>query len=122
MQARVRDTVLQSLVEVCTHRKWHLYAAHVRTNHVHIVLGADRPPELVMRLLKAYATRAMGAGKHWSRHGSTVYLWNYKSIDAAIIYTLDKQGPRMATFETSAPSQSRFRVDTDNTQETEPRP
>ncbi len=43
-----RVTVLEALQEVCVHRKWGLLAAHVRTNHVHVVAESDVPPEKVM--------------------------------------------------------------------------
>jgi REP element-mobilizing transposase RayT len=32
-------------------------AAHARTNHVHIVVDADVPPERIMNDLKSYASR-----------------------------------------------------------------
>lgn len=37
-----RDAVLASIVERCAERGWNLLTAHVRTNHVHIVVDADR--------------------------------------------------------------------------------
>src|SRR5580704_7660823 len=46
-QAR-REVVLQAIQEICRHRNWDLLAAHVRTNHVHVVVGAEVPPEKVM--------------------------------------------------------------------------
>ena len=42
-QAR-RAIVLAALCEVCLHRNWHLLAAHVRTNHVHVVVEAEARP------------------------------------------------------------------------------
>src|ERR1035438_2901105 len=33
-----RATVLAALREVCVHRSWDIRAAHVRTNHVHVVV------------------------------------------------------------------------------------
>lgn len=35
-----------------------MLAAHVRTNHVHVVVDAGIDPERVMRDFKAYAARA----------------------------------------------------------------
>ena len=37
-----RQIVLEALQQVCSHRQWTLLAAHVRTNHVHAVLEADK--------------------------------------------------------------------------------
>ena len=51
-----RQTVLAAIMERCADRRWHLKAAHVRTNHVHIVLTADARPERVMNDLKSYAS------------------------------------------------------------------
>src|SRR6267154_1363491 len=40
-----REAVLAALLERCSDRYWKLLAAHVRTNHVHIVVDADARPE-----------------------------------------------------------------------------
>lgn len=53
-----RATVLRAIQQVCAHRGWILLAAHVRTNHVHVVVDAGIDPERVMRDFKAYAARA----------------------------------------------------------------
>ena len=39
-----RETVLASLLERCSERHWSLLAAHVRTNHVHIVVERRLAP------------------------------------------------------------------------------
>jgi hypothetical protein len=39
------------------HRAWTLLAAHVRTNHVHVVITATAPPARVQGDLKAWSTR-----------------------------------------------------------------
>jgi hypothetical protein len=50
-----RVLVLGVLREVCLHRNWTLWAAHVRTNHVHAVVEAEVRPEMVMNAFKSYA-------------------------------------------------------------------
>jgi hypothetical protein len=40
-----RERILASVKEVCTHRNWPLLAAHVRSNHVHVVVHAEVKPE-----------------------------------------------------------------------------
>jgi hypothetical protein len=45
-----REAVLTALFERCTQRNWSLIAAHVRTNHVHIVVAAEARPERLMNL------------------------------------------------------------------------
>jgi hypothetical protein len=54
---------------------------------------------------KAYATRSLrcapiipGRRRYWTDHGSTRYLWNEMSLNAAIEYTLNGQGARMACY------------------------
>ncbi len=59
MDQRRRDAVLSAIRERCTDRGWSLLAAHVRTNHVHIVISADAVPERIMNDLKSYASRVL---------------------------------------------------------------
>jgi REP element-mobilizing transposase RayT len=101
-----RETVLAAILECCLDRHWDLLAAHVRTNHVHIVIDADAQPERLMNDLKSYASRRLNglglddpARKRWARHGSTRWLWKPDSISAAIRYVVDQQGDSMAVFE-----------------------
>ena len=54
LDADRRAAVLSTVAEVAAHRRWQLWAAHVRTNHVHVVLTARDKPEKVMSDLKAY--------------------------------------------------------------------
>jgi hypothetical protein len=86
-----RATVLGALREVCLHHSWILWAAHVRTNHVHTVLEADARPEMVMHAFKAYASRALNRlgsdspnRKRWAWHGSTRWLWKDEDVQEAI--------------------------------------
>src|ERR1700733_6911551 len=43
-----RRVVLRTIREVAHHRKWKLWAVHIRSNHVHVVITADCKPEKVM--------------------------------------------------------------------------
>ncbi|MBI3665880.1 MAG: transposase [Acidobacteria bacterium] len=105
-----QEVVLASLLERCSQRHWSLWAAHVRTNHVHIVVEADARPERVMNDLKSYASRCLNhlgldepARKRWARHGSTRWLWKRENVSAAIRYVVDEQGDPMAVFEATKP-------------------
>jgi REP element-mobilizing transposase RayT len=102
-----RAVVLASLMERCTENHWHLLAAHVRTNHVHVVIEADIKPERIMNDLKSYASRCLNASetprKRWTRHGSTRWLWNPENVTAAIGYVLESQGEPMAVYEAEEP-------------------
>ncbi len=105
-----RQVVLKSLQQVCCCRNWTLWAAHVRTNHVHVVTTAHCKPEQVMSALKAYSSRALNQyaldgpdRRRWARHGSTRYLWTADSVRTAIQYVIREQGEPMALFEMPAP-------------------
>ena len=96
---RERTIVLGAIEEVCRYRGWVLRAAHVRTNHVHVVVNAENTPERVMNDLKAWSTRrivdaelrAKGL-RLWVRHGSTRYPWKPQYVDAACAYAVEDQG------------------------------
>ena len=101
-----REAVLQAIQGVCAHRGWSLMAAHVRSNHVHVVLEAEAPPEEVMRDFKAYGSRRLNRmrvdeanRKRWARHGSTRWLWKAQNVSAAIEYVVREQGEAMSVFE-----------------------
>lgn len=88
-----RKLTLEALVEACARRGWSLMAAHVRTNHVHIVVEANAMPEKIMKDLKAYASRRLDRSgldpqsrKRWVRHGSTRYLGKPKQLSTAVRY------------------------------------
>ena len=94
-----RIVVLDALRGVCDYRKWTLHAVHIRSNHIHVVVTADRPPERVTNDFKSYSSRALSeAGfddpdrKRWTRHGSTKYINDESYLRAAINYVLNKQG------------------------------
>jgi REP element-mobilizing transposase RayT len=106
MDHRRREAVLGAIIERCSDRRWNLRAAHVRTNHVHIVVDAEPQPERIMNDLKSFASRSLNrlkldepTRKRWARHGSTRWLWKPQSVSAAIRYVVDQQGESMAVFE-----------------------
>jgi REP element-mobilizing transposase RayT len=86
-----RQIVLKSLYEVSCHRGWTLLAAHVRTNHIHVVITGNCKPEKILVTMKAYSSRALNKCEiddpdrsRWARHGSTRYLWTQDAVRAAI--------------------------------------
>jgi REP element-mobilizing transposase RayT len=104
-----RAIVLQTIREVAAHRGWKLWAVHVRTNHVHIVLTARDKPEKVMSDFKAWASRRLREvfgestdRDRWTQHGSTRYLNSAERVAAAIAYVVDEQGEMMACFDSRA--------------------
>jgi len=78
MDRESRTAVLSAVRGHCEHRGWSLFAAHVRTSHVHAIVEADARPETVMNEFKAYASRELNRldrdgpdRRRWARHGST---------------------------------------------------
>src|SRR5262249_2721206 len=72
-----RKIVCDAIIEECRFRRWTLHALHVRSNHVHLVVTAEREPQFVMRACKANASKRLNqAGfenaerKRWTAHGS----------------------------------------------------
>ena len=101
-----RQVVLESLQEVCSYRGWMLLAAHVRTNHIHVVETSHSKPEQVMSTMKAYSSRALNERRlddprrhRWARHGSTRYLRTRDAVRASIQYVIGEKGELMAVFE-----------------------
>lgn len=100
-----RDAVLTAIKRHCTHRGWSLVAAHVRSNHVHVVVEGDAKPEKMMNEFKAYASRGLNrvscdatACRRWARHGSTRWLWRREDVQRAVRYVIEGQGASMALF------------------------
>ncbi len=101
-----RQVVLRTIKEVAAHRKWKLWAVHVRSNHVHVVISADCKPEKVMADLKAWCSRRLREAcnessdrDRWAQHGSTRYLNDDKSFDAAVKYAIEEQGDAMQVYD-----------------------
>jgi hypothetical protein len=59
LDADAPELVLRSTLSVCEHRNWIAHAIHVRSTHVHAVIGGDVKPERMLSDLKAYATRTV---------------------------------------------------------------
>jgi REP element-mobilizing transposase RayT len=106
LDADRRQLVLQTILEVAKHRGWKVWAVHVRTNHVHIVVGAAAKPEKCMIDFKAWTSRRLREAfgedadrDRWTQHGSTRYLWDEEAVNSAVRYVVDDQGERLACFD-----------------------
>ena len=100
-----RQIVLNTIREVTDYRAWKLWAAHVRTNHVHIIVTSMESPERVMNDIKAYCSRRIrektdeNANRdRWTQHGSTLWINDEKSLLTTIEYVLNSQGEPMERF------------------------
>jgi len=106
MDAPRRAVVCDAVVELCRDKGWSLLAVHVRSNHVHVVISVARDPDRVMSDLKARASRNLTRAGfettdriRWTRHGSTVHLFEPAAVADKIEYTLNRQGERMAWYD-----------------------
>jgi REP element-mobilizing transposase RayT len=54
-----RAIVERTVHDHCKIRKWYLHAVNARTNHVHVVVTADRDPDQVMNQFKAWCSRKL---------------------------------------------------------------
>ena len=99
-------TVLNSLRKTADYFCWEVFAAHVRTNHVHIILHANISKEKTMMKLKAYATQALKKEHNaladrknfWTKHGSTRNIWSAEKAFPALYYVVEQQGASMALY------------------------
>jgi len=100
-----RQLVLAAIQRHCGCRGWNLLAAHVRSNHVHVIVEAEIRPERIMTEFKSYASRELNQftsersdRKCWARHGSTRWLWTDEDVRNALRYVVYEQGEPMALF------------------------
>ena len=54
-----RRIVEQTIEDHCRIRGWMLYACNCRTNHVHVVVAANRKPKVIRDQFKAWCTRKL---------------------------------------------------------------
>ncbi|MFN2577814.1 MAG: transposase [Pyrinomonadaceae bacterium] len=107
LNAQQRASVENGIRDTCLHRKWHLHACNVRTNHVHSVVSiGSKKPALALNALKANATRQMREDGHWGAlhspwvdRGSKRYLWTERGLALAIEYVLYGQGDDLPEFD-----------------------
>jgi REP element-mobilizing transposase RayT len=107
LKAKHRKAIERAIRVTCSIRKWSLYALHVRSNHIHVVVAAsNKKPELVLGAFKANATRQLrenGLWPHpltpWADGGSKRRLWNEQSVAKAIDYVLYGQGDELPDFD-----------------------
>jgi REP element-mobilizing transposase RayT len=100
-----RAIVEKTIRDHCTIRNWRLDAINARTNHVHVVVTADRDPNEVMNQLKAWCSRKLSdaagltgpvakkAGRrHWfTEDGDKQLIDSEEFLRNAIKYVLEGQ-------------------------------
>jgi REP element-mobilizing transposase RayT len=95
--------VLETIKKHCKLKDWKLYAVHVRSNHIHLIVEAREKPEKIMSGLKAWATRMLRRKgyeiqKVWTRNGSTKYIFSHEKLNEKIKYVIDGQGEKMEYY------------------------
>jgi REP element-mobilizing transposase RayT len=85
-----RDVVLAAIHRHCALRGWNLLAAHVRSNHVHVIVESEARPERIMNEFKSYASRELNrlgpdcpGRKRWARHEAR-WLWKDDDVRHAL--------------------------------------
>jgi hypothetical protein len=101
--AHQRKVVLNTLLRHCELKSWQLFAAHVRTTHVHMVVQSDKAPEQATADLKAWCTRHLRQSGYplpnvWTRHESTIYIFTYTKLIEKIRYVVYEQGKPMNVY------------------------
>ncbi|MDP6448031.1 MAG: transposase [Pirellulaceae bacterium] len=96
-----RAIVEETISEHCKIRNWKLHTVNCRSNHVHVVVTADVPPEDVYQQLKAWCTRRLKnrekrrrsktRTKWWSENASRLYIGDEESLQAVIRYVMFAQ-------------------------------
>ncbi len=105
MNAEQREKALDAIINTCRYNHWHLYAAQIRTNHVHIVMQTDRSPDRATTSIKAYATQYLrkivpqsSREKYWARGQSIKHLFNSMQVFRTMKYVIEEQGEEMAVY------------------------
>jgi REP element-mobilizing transposase RayT len=100
-----RTIVEETIQAHCGIRKWKLHATNARTNHIHVVVSADRDPDEVMNQVKAWCSRklsdaaglkvavAVKAGRrHWfTEGGDKELIYDEEHLRNAIRYVVEGQ-------------------------------
>lgn len=100
--------VVRSDCRVVPAKAWGLLALHIRSNHVHVAISADREPGRLMSDLKARASHELSRAGfetaeriRWTRHGSTLHLFKQSIVEEKVEYISCQRGERMAWFDGS---------------------
>jgi len=98
-----RKIVLETILKHCQVKNWHLFAAHVRSNHVHVVVKSKLDPDKILNEIKAWSTRKLREAGHdfervWTRHGSTQYIFTFEKLKEKVKYVILEQGGLMEYY------------------------
>jgi REP element-mobilizing transposase RayT len=90
-----RVVVEDAIRELAARYRWTVHSIASQSDHVHVVITANREGEPLRDALKATATRALNQryGKRvwWAEGGSAKYLWEWGYFQNAIKYVKDQR-------------------------------
>ncbi|MGP0065272.1 MAG: hypothetical protein ACLQGP_16930 [Isosphaeraceae bacterium] len=106
-----RQLVETTVADHCRIRGWTLYAVNCRSNHVHVVVAANRDPDEIREQFKAWCTRRLKSLERerrgptsvnparnesirenwWTERGSGVYINDEEGLEAVIHYVCEAQ-------------------------------
>ena len=106
-----RRLVETTIADHCRIRGWTLYAVNCRSNHVHVVVAANRGPDQTREEFKAWCTRRLkemeqgqlrAVSAHldtssavrqnwWAERGSGLYVNDEEALEAIIHYVREAQ-------------------------------
>jgi REP element-mobilizing transposase RayT len=100
-----RKLIEETIRDHCKIRGWLLHAVNARTNHVHVVVMANREPDEVMNQFKAWCSRKLSDGadlnnqvakkagrRRWfTEDGDKTLIDNEEYLQSAIKYVLERQ-------------------------------
>ncbi|MDH4202797.1 MAG: transposase [Phycisphaerae bacterium] len=98
-----RQIVRDTIVKHCEIRQWRLFALHVRTNHVHTVVKANKRIDQVANELKGWPKRVLreegfDPPKVWTGGSSKVYIYSEGTLREKIHYVVYEQGEMVAYY------------------------
>ncbi|HEV3118489.1 MAG TPA: hypothetical protein VGY58_15675 [Gemmataceae bacterium] len=117
-----------TIAEHCRIRGWELHAVNCRTNHLHVVVTADRDPDQVRAQFKAWCTRRLKElqakrlkcsdaadvarqmrENWWAERGSRRFINDEGALEAAIRYVQDGQDQPRTPTRSASEAGGRFR-------------
>src|SRR5690606_7459946 len=89
LDAVQRQIVRGTIIKHCDLRRWRLFALHVRSNHVHVVVKANKSIEQASNELKGWPKRILGEHgfkpqKVWTGGSSKVFIFTENKLKEKI--------------------------------------
>jgi len=98
LESSARKVVETQITETCSVRGWTLHAVSCRSNHLHVVVGAqDANPKKIRVDLKAWCTRRLkekidpSRENWWAERGSIRWIFNEDSLESVVLYVTEAQ-------------------------------